>query len=83
MTQEPSPALEIFLLALGDTENLPITVRADADRHQHRDILHLTGPAALQNHPVEVQIRELARDLAVAPSLNMPVDLLVEPRDRA
>ena len=72
VAQEAAPALEIFLLALGHAQNLPITIRADADRDQHRDVLHFAGPAALENHAIQVQVRELARDRPVAPGLDVP-----------
>ena len=81
--KEAAPALEILLLTLGDTEDLPVTVRADANRHQHREVLHIARSAALEDHAVQVQVRELPDDLPVAPGLDVPVDLLVEPRDRA
>jgi hypothetical protein len=70
VAQEVAPTLEIFLLTFGETQNLPIAVRADADRHQHRDVLDFPRPAALQDHAVEVQVRELARDLTDAPRLD-------------
>ena len=78
MTQEASPALQILLLAFGDSENLSMTIGADADRHQHRDVSHFTGPAAFEHHAVQKQIRELAFDRAVAPGLDVGVDLLVQ-----
>ncbi len=41
---------------------------SDADRHEYRDVLHLARPAALQNHPIQVHVRELALDRTVAHS---------------
>lgn len=83
VAQEASPALQIFLLALGDTEDLPETIGAHANRHEHRDIAHFARPAALEHHAVEVQVRKLTLDPACAPGLDMPIDLLVQPRDGA
>ena len=80
--QEAAPAFQILLLTLSDAQDLPESVGADADRHQHRDVANLARPAALQDHAVQIQIRELAFDRAIAPGFDVPVDLLVQPRHR-
>jgi hypothetical protein len=83
VAQEPAPAFQVLFLAFGHSENLPVTISADADRHQHGDVPHFAGPAALQNHAVQKQVRELAFDRPVAPGLDVGVDLLVQPRHRS
>jgi hypothetical protein len=62
---------------------LPKSIGPDADRNQHRDVLDFTRPASLQDHSVQIQVRKLAGDLAVALRFNVPVDLLVQRRDRS
>ena len=54
-----------------------MTVVPHPDRHQDRHIAHFTRPAALEHHTVEKQIRELAVEGAVAPRLNVTIDLLL------
>src|ERR1700741_5313472 len=83
MPQEPAPALQILLSPLRHAQNLPKTIGPDADRYQHRDVAHLPGPAALEDDAIEVQVGKFTDDLAIAPRLDVPVNLLVKARDRA
>ena len=83
MPEEAAPALEILFLSFGNAEHLPMTVGTDADRHQHRYVAHLTRPTPLQHDTIEEQVRELALDLAVAPGLDVTINLLIQPRYRA
>ena len=76
--QEAAPARLVLLSALHDAQDLPVTLRVDRDRHQQRDIAHLSGPAALQDDPVQINIGMSALDRPVPPGLDLPVDLLVE-----
>ena len=76
VSQESSPALQILLLTLGHADDLPKPIGADADRDQHRDVAHLTGPTPLEDHPIEIYVGKLPDDLAVAPRFDVPVDLL-------
>src|ERR1700683_3076498 len=48
MTKKSAPALQIFLLTFSDAQDLPETIGADADRHQHADVAHFAGPATLE-----------------------------------
>src|SRR6202008_4155078 len=57
MLEEVAPARLIFLGALADAENVPITAAIDADRNQERDIADLAGPAALEHNPIEIDVR--------------------------
>src|ERR1700751_293373 len=82
MPQEPAPALQILLFPLRHAQNLPKTIGPDADRYQHRDVAHLPGPSALEEDAIEVQVGKFADNLAIAPRLDVPVNLLVEARDR-
>src|SRR5437773_4366834 len=42
VTQESAPTLQIFLLALRNSQDLPKFIAPDANRNQHRDVLHFT-----------------------------------------
>src|ERR1019366_10686282 len=79
VAQEAAPALQILFLAFSDSQDLPETIGADPDRHQHADVAHLAGPATFEHHAVEVDVGEFPFDRAVAPRLDMPIDLLVQP----
>jgi hypothetical protein len=54
VAETSAPALQILFFSFSDTENLPKSIRADADRHQHRDVLDLSAPAPLEDHSIEV-----------------------------
>ena len=45
--EKGTPAGLVLLVALRNPQHLTITVCADTDSHQHRDVPDLTGPAAL------------------------------------
>jgi hypothetical protein len=47
VAQEAAPTLQIFLLTLRYAQDLPETIGPDADRNQHRDVLHFSRPASL------------------------------------
>src|SRR6266849_470881 len=77
--QKTAPTLQILLLALRNAEDLPETVGSDADRDQHGDIAHLAGPTAFEHDTVEIHVRKITLDRAIAPGFDMPVNLLVQP----
>src|SRR5262249_51165164 len=79
MPQKAAPAFQILFFPFGDTEDLPITVGTDADRHQHGDITNLPRPAPLDDHPVEVRVGKFAGDLAVARGFDVAINLLIWP----
>ena len=81
VTQKGAPARLVLLGALHDPQDLAEALLVHADRHQQRDIAHLTGPAALEHDPVEIDIRVCALDRLVAPDLDLLVDLLVQVRN--
>jgi hypothetical protein len=49
MPQKAAPTLEVLFFALGNTQDLPKAVGSDANRHQHRNIAYLPGPARLED----------------------------------
>src|SRR5262249_13771198 len=55
-----------------DTTNLPVTALVHADRNQQRDVAHLA--TAFEHDAVEINIRVLALDRAIALGLNRPID---------
>jgi site-specific DNA recombinase len=81
--QERPPALGVLLAALRHPRDLAVPVAADPDRHQHRHVLDLAAPGALQPDAVEVDVGVLPLDGAVAPRLDLAVDLLVQLADGA
>jgi hypothetical protein len=80
MFEERAPACLVLLGALADAENLPITLAVYPDRHQQRHVAHLASPAALEDDAIEVDVGMLAIDRSIAPSLNRPINLLVQVR---
>src|SRR5690606_26309557 len=56
----PDPPSDPF----GNTQDVPESVGADADRDQHGDIADLARPAALENHAVEIQVLPCSRHCA-------------------
>src|ERR1035438_4202480 len=70
VAQKATPALQILLLAFGDTQDLPETIGPNANRHQHADVAHFACPTALEHHAVEINVGELTLDRAVAPRLD-------------
>jgi hypothetical protein len=83
VSQKRRPARFVLLGALADAENLPKALRIDGAGHQQRDIAHFASPTALHYDAVEIEIRMLAFDAPVPPSLDLGVNLLVEVRHRA
>jgi site-specific DNA recombinase len=81
--QERPPALRVLLAALGHAQDLPVPVGAHPDGHQHRHVLDLAAPGALQPDAVEVEVGVLPLDGAVAPRLDLAVHLLVQLADGA
>jgi hypothetical protein len=77
MFEEAAPACFVLFGTFADAENLPISTIIDPDRHQQRDVADLAGPAALEYNAVQVNVRVLAFDRSVAPSLDRSVNLLV------
>src|SRR5215471_4502035 len=55
--QEAAPARLVLLSALHDAQNLPVALRVDRDRHQQRDVAHLSGPAAIKASSAELSRR--------------------------
>src|SRR5262249_11762868 len=82
MLEERAPTRLILLRPLADAENLLVTVLVHADCNQQRDVAHLAGPTAFEHDAVEINIRVLALDRAIAPGLDRPIDLLVQVRHR-
>jgi len=71
VTQEPAPTLQIFLLAFGDAQDLPKSIGPDAIAISTE--MFLTSPPSFsQDHSVQIHVRKLAGDLAVAPGFNVP-----------
>ncbi len=68
---------------LADAQNLPKSFGIYSAGYQQRDIADLAGPSALHHDTVEIEIRMLAFDAPVPPSLDLGVDLLIEVRHRA
>jgi hypothetical protein len=64
-----TPACFILFRSFADAENLP---------PKERDIAHLDGAAAFEDDPIEIYIRVLTVNQLIAPSLDRPVDLLVQ-----
>src|ERR1041385_2053568 len=81
MAQKAPPTLQVLLLAFGYAENVPKTIRPDANRHQHRYIPHFARPAALEHHPIQIHVRKLTGDLSIAPGFDVLINLLVKPAD--
>ena len=78
MAQKRRPAGFVLLGALADPQDLAKSFRIDGRSHQQRNIADLAGPAALHDNAVEVEIRMLALDPPVPPSLDLGIDLLVQ-----
>ena len=70
MLEERAPTRLILLRPLADAENVLVTVLVHADRNQQRDVAHLAGPIAFEHDAVEINIRVLALDRAIAPGLD-------------
>src|SRR6516165_3358459 len=70
MLEELAPTRLILLRPLADAENVLVTVLVHADRNQQRDVAHLAGPIAFEHDAVEINIRVLALDRAIAPGLD-------------
>jgi hypothetical protein len=70
--QEAAPAAGVFLLALGNPQDLPVAVGLNANRDQDRDVANLASPTALQDDAIEINVRELAFDRPVPPGLRIP-----------
>jgi hypothetical protein len=66
-TQEASPALQVFLLALGNSHVLPESIGSHGNRDQHRDVANLSGPTPLEHNSVKIDVGKFADDLAIAP----------------
>src|SRR5260221_1558348 len=77
MLEELAPATLVLLRPFANAENLPIAALVHADRTKQRAVPHPAGPAALEQEPIEINIRVLALDRTIAPGLDRPVDLLV------
>ncbi len=60
MAQEVSPARGVLLNPFANAQYLAIAVLVDADRHQHRHVLHFAAPRAFQPHAVEGDLDELS-----------------------
>ena len=82
MLEEAEPSGLVLLGPFADAENLPVAVAVNRNGHQQRDITDLAGPRALEDDPVEVEVRMLARDRPFPPGRNLGVNLLIEVGDR-
>jgi len=66
VAQEPAPALQIFLLALGYPQNLPVTVGADADRRWSYAETIRSGGAAAEGRSQAMVVAARMRPMAVS-----------------
>ena len=49
------------------------------DRDQYADVAYLAGPTSLEHDTVEIDVGKFLSNLAIAPDIDVPVDLLVQP----
>lgn len=78
VTQKTRLARLVLFAAFHNAQNPAITVLTYADRHQNRGILYFTTRAALQDHPIQIDIGMITLDRPVTPRLVLFVDPLVE-----
>ena len=60
-------------------ESIPVAFVADSHSDQDRDRLHVARPAALDHRAVEIEITVVAFQRAISPSLELVIDLVVQP----
>ena len=80
--EEFHPTFLVFLHALTNSDNFPVSVGVHADRHQEGDLAHLATPGPFQPDAVQVQVGVRPLDRLVSPGLNLPVHLLVQLANR-
>ncbi len=78
MAQKVRPAGLVFLGALANAKDLPVTFGIHRTGHQQRDIPDFSGPRPLHHDPIQVKIGMLAFDRTVPPFLDLGIDLLVQ-----
>jgi site-specific DNA recombinase len=83
VAQERPPALGVLLGAFHHPQHAAEAVPAHPDRHQHRHVLDLADPAALQPDAVQVDVGVLPLDGPLAPLVDLGVNSLVQLADGA
>jgi hypothetical protein len=82
VTQEGGPTVLVLFGPLQDAQDLAVAQGVDPHGHQHGHVAHLAPPAALQPDAIQEDVGVLPFDGAVAPGLDVTVDLLVQLADR-
>lgn len=72
----PLPAGGILPHALGDADDLAVTILADADGDQDADVLHASAPGALVPHAVHEHVWVLVIQRPRAPFVDLGVHVL-------
>src|ERR1700677_2436116 len=78
LAQEVRPATLVLFGPFAYSQDLPITVLPNANRHQYRDVLHFTAPAPLQPQSVQKHIGKCAHQRPLSPLIDLAVNLLVQ-----
>ena len=71
LLEEADPAGLVLFHALGCTQNLPVSILIDRNRHQNSHILKPSAPVAAQIDPVHIDIR-------VTPTLQRTISLILD-----
>jgi hypothetical protein len=69
--EEARPTGLVFIGSFADTENLAVAMFIYANGHQYGNVADLAAPGALQDYAVQVDIRMIALNGAIAPFLNL------------
>ena len=75
-SDELLPAVPVLLHALGDADDLPVTLGVHADGDEHAHVLHVPAPGALVPHAVHEHVRILRFQRPRAPRVDVLVHLL-------